>query len=121
MNSLLLLIACAFVVDACSAQTSTRDVSNEQAAQLISSKPELQIVDVRQKWEVEQGMIPNALHIDISKPDFEANIAKLDKSKPVLVYCAAGGRSQSAEEYLIESGFTEVYDLSGGYENWPKK
>jgi rhodanese-related sulfurtransferase len=42
----------------------------------------------------------------------------LDKNKPVLVYCAAGGRSASAAKDLKKAGFKKVYDLEGGYDAW---
>lgn len=48
----------------------------------------------------------------------ETSIGTLDKSKPVLLYCASGRRSAAAREYLIEQGFTDVVDLQGGIRAW---
>ena len=108
---------------ACHAQESAHsgifdDVSNEQAKELMAAKADLQIVDVRQNAEVARGMIEGAVQMDISKPAFAEQIKSLDKTKPVLVYCAAGGRSKTAQEILQENGFTEVYNLKNGYERW---
>ena len=94
------------------------DVSNAQAKELMSNVADLQIIDVRTDGEVSQGIIEGAVQYDISKPSFEKDLEKLDKSKPVLVYCAAGGRSKTAQNIMKEKGFTEVHNLSGGYSHW---
>lgn len=110
-------------ISSCSGQNSGnsdnfKDVSNEEAKALMDSVADLQIIDVRQNAEVAGGMIEGAVQMDISKPDFNQKINTLDKSKPVLVYCAAGGRSKTAQEIMQENGFQKVYNLSNGYEGW---
>ena len=45
----------------------------------------------------------------------------LDKDIVTLVYCKSGGRSGKAAKIMIELGFRIVYDLKGGYSNWPYK
>lgn len=94
------------------------DVNNEEAKELMATTPDLQIIDVRQNAEVAEGMIKGAVQMDISKPKFAEQIETLDKNKPVLVYCAAGGRSKTAQEIMEENGFTKVYNLKHGYEKW---
>lgn len=113
------------ILYSCSAQTTSSndkytDVSNEEAKALIASTPDLQIIDVRQNGEVALGMIDGAVQMDISKPAFDAQIATLDKTKPVLVYCASGGRSKTAQEAMQEQGFQEVHNLRNGYQGWKK-
>ncbi len=46
--------------------------------------------------------------------DFKQQVEKLDKNKPVFVYCAVGGRSAKASQILKESGFKVIYNLQGG-------
>lgn len=46
---------------------------------------------------------------------------KLDKEKPVYIYCRSGGRSGKAAKQLADEGFTEIYDLDGGILEWNKK
>ncbi len=79
-----------------------------------------QIVDVRTPQEFGSGHLDGALNMDISAPKFAENIARLDKNKPVYVYCAVGGRSASASNYLVKQGFAKVYDLSGGISAWQR-
>ncbi|MEZ4900830.1 MAG: rhodanese-like domain-containing protein [Spirosomataceae bacterium] len=45
--------------------------------------------------------------------DFKQQVEKLDKNKPVFVYCAAGGRSTKASQILKEAGFKTIYNLQG--------
>lgn len=124
MRTLALLLL-TIITASCTAQSAGEkgldpyaDVSNEEAKALIDSLPDLQIIDVRQDAEVAEGMIPGAVQMDISKPAFDEQIATLDKEKPVLVYCAAGGRSKTAQEVMQEMGFKQVYNLKRGYGRW---
>ena len=78
------------------------------------------ILDVRTREEIiSEGYIQGAsLFIDFTKPDFEEQLGKLDKSKNYLVYCKSGGRSSSATEIMAQKGFKAVYNLEGGISNW---
>lgn len=76
------------------------------------------IIDVRTAKETAKGMLPNAIHLDYYKSDFKAQIAKLDKNKPTFLYCQSGGRSGQAMKIFKEMGFSELYDLEGGYGAW---
>lgn len=82
---------------------------------------DIQLIDVRTPGEVSGGKIENAQNIDFNGPDFKEQLEKLDKDKRTLVYCAAGGRSGKAAQMMQDMGFREVYDLQGGYGNWPYK
>ncbi len=84
----------------------------------INAPGNKQIVDVRTAEEVSGGFIPGAQNIDIYDPNFAQAIEKLDKKVPVYVYCKAGGRSATAAEQFRKAGFTEVYDLKGGFMGW---
>jgi rhodanese-related sulfurtransferase len=87
--------------------------------QLKESKDPI-LVDVRTPGEFAQGHLANAVLIDIYSDDFKSRVGKLDKSKPVFVYCKAGSRSGSAVEVFTEMGFKEIYDLSGGITAWQR-
>jgi rhodanese-related sulfurtransferase len=80
---------------------------------------EVYILDVRTPAEVDKGRIEGAENLDIFNwEDFTLGVEKLEKSEPVLVYCKVGGRSAKAAKYLVENGFTKVYDLNGGILAW---
>ncbi|MDQ3049722.1 MAG: rhodanese-like domain-containing protein [Bacteroidota bacterium] len=105
-----------------SAQTKqvAKEVEAKEFIALMKAKPGL-VLDVRTKNEVAKGAIPNSVNYDIFEDNFEAEINKLDKSKPVYVYCASGGRSGEAMEMMKKNGFLEVYNLDGGYGTWKKE
>ncbi len=77
------------------------------------------LVDVRTPAEFKSGHIEGAVNIDWSASDYETSFAKLDPKEPVLVYCAMGGRSDQAKEYLVGKGFT-VIQLVDGISGWKK-
>ena len=82
------------------------------------AQPDVQLVDVRTPEEFAEGHLENAINIDITADDFDTKIAALDKEKPVMVYCKAGGRSAKASSRLNELGFKNISDLEGGIINW---
>ena len=82
----------------------------------------IQLVDLRTPGELRQtGRIKGATHIDFSSPDFQSKITTLDKNKPVIVYCAVGGRSSRAAAQMVRMGFKKVYDYGGGMMDWTAK
>lgn len=79
----------------------------------------VQLVDVRTPREYRGGHIKNALNIDFfDAAGFAKAFQKLDKEKPVYIYCRSGSRSRKAARKLIEMGFSKIYDLKGGYLRW---
>ena len=79
---------------------------------------EVQLVDVRTPNEYKSGHIKNAQNIDFYSPSFANQFEKIDKEKPVYVYCRSGMRSAQASKKLVAMGFKEIYDLKGGFLNW---
>ena len=80
-----------------------------------------QILDVRTPGEFANGHLPNAQNLNVQDTDFDAGAAKFDKTKPVFVYCLSGGRSKTAGAKLRDMGYTNVYELQGGYLKWTTK
>lgn len=86
--------------------------------ELMDKTPNKTILDVRTNGEVAQGVLPQATQIDYNGGSFETQLEKLDKNKPVFIYCAVGGRSGSACSILSKKGFKQVYNLEGGINAW---
>ncbi len=83
------------------------------------SNNEVQLVDVRTPREFKNGHIARSINIDFSQKNvFKMSFQKLDKDKPVYLYCRSGGRSQMAARKLVGMGFTKIYDLKGGFLAW---
>lgn len=111
------IAACSSSSNNVNAQVINKKVEKAEFSKLMK-KSGVQLIDVRTSREFSNGFIADAKNIDYNGDSFEKKIKKLDKNKPVLVYCAAGGRSENAAELLKEWGFKEVYDLIGGYNGW---
>jgi rhodanese-related sulfurtransferase len=79
------------------------------------------ILDVRTPQETAQGVIEGALELNVNSPDFVQRIAELDKDKTYLVYCRSGRRSVTACNIMAEQGFTDLYNLLGGYLAWQRQ
>lgn len=77
-----------------------------------------QLIDVRTSLEFKSGHIKNAKNIDFFSRSFNEECHKFNKQKPIYVYCRSGARSHKAAKKLAELGFTEIYDLKGGFLNW---
>jgi len=87
----------------------------------IESTTDLIVVDVRTPAEYNDGHIEGAQLINWNDSQFENQINQLDKSKPIVVYCAVGGRSGKAYARLKTLGFKEVFDMKGGFDAWRKE
>lgn len=85
-----------------------------------STKQGLTIVDVRTPEEFSLGAVPNAINISVTSISFPFEISKLDKEKPVMVYCKSGPRSARAALAMKALGFSTIYELDGGYRAWQK-
>ena len=114
LTTLLLLIpAFAFAED------KAKHVQADEAAKIIA-EGKVAIIDVRTADEFKDGHIKGAKNIDIMAADFEARIAKLDKTQLTLVHCQAGGRSTRALPTFEKLGFTNVIHLDEGFGGWEK-
>ena len=77
------------------------------------------VLDVRTQDEIDLGVIPGSIHIDIYKGQgFIDEVNELDKAKNYYVYCKAGGRSAQACEVMNQLGFQNTYNLLGGFSEW---
>jgi len=104
-----------------SGQSTPSDNSSVSAAEFskkIAELPDAPLIDVRTPGEFSQSHLKNAVNYDISTGEFANQIASLDKSKPVLIYCLSGSRSTYAVSYMKSQGFKEVYELNGGMMRW---
>lgn len=120
-NGLWFLIV--WMVTSCGTATTTTEqvyvrITSAELAEMLKKSDGLQLIDVRTPEELSFGRIKGARHMDFYASDFTTQLETLDKSLPVAVYCAVGGRSAKAVEKLKELGFMKVYDLTGGMRGW---
>lgn len=123
-----LIVAMMLPITGCSQNPSTTGGSELLQQQQILAPAEFQVaidngnavlVDVRTPQEYASGHIPGSINLDWTAPDYEQRFAGLDRERPVLVYCAIGGRSDQARAYLQEKGY-QVIELEDGIASWKK-
>ena len=98
--------------------TPVQSMDAKKARRFIEEKPHgsVTILDIRQPSEYQAGHIAGAKLIPL--PEIKDRKEEIDRDKPVLVYCAVGGRSRVASQMLSGGDFKEVFNLSGGYKAW---
>lgn len=96
-----------------------RDINQTEWLELISNDKNAVIIDARTPKEWAEGIIENAILMDVLEPEsFEKNADELDKSKNYYVYCRSGKRSVRACQILEAKGHTQTYNLLGGWLAW---
>ncbi len=118
LNNIFTTLLFSTVIISCTAQTKTSLTADEFEKE-ITTKKDIQILDVRTPGEFFSGHIKNAMQADWNnKAEFERRLAFVDKNKPVYVYCLGGGRSAAAADKMRNAGYKNVYELSGGTNAW---
>jgi rhodanese-related sulfurtransferase len=98
-----------------------KNVSPTEAATLIENNAgnmDFVILDVRTPGEYVTGHIENSFNIDFEAAAFRDDVKALDTDKTYLVYCRSGRRSAEASAAMIELGFTDVTNMTGGISEW---
>lgn len=83
-------------------------------------KGDVILLDVRTINEFKQGHLKGAINIDWYKRTFETKVAELDKEKTILIYCRSGNRTGKTKYFMIGMGFTKVYNLEYGINDWAR-
>ena len=95
------------------------DLTQEEWSEQLANDNNAVVLDVRTDEEIAEGMIPNAIHVDIYKgQEFISELEGLDKNKNYYVYCRSGNRSGQACRIMDELGFKNTYNLDGGMLEW---
>ena len=95
------------------------DLSQETWSFNLQNDKNAVVLDVRTVDEFADGIIPNAINIDIFKGQgFIYKLEELDKSNNFYVYCKAGSRSAQACNIMNQLGFNNTFNLVGGIMQW---
>ena len=98
------------------AKSEIVEVDTDEAASRIDDGA--LVLDVREPDEYDEGALPGAIHIPRGHLEAQVEGRLLDKSAPVVVYCAGGVRSAFAAKTLAELGYTDVFSMAGGFGRW---
>ena len=69
------------------------------------------LIDVRSPIEFNMGALDGAINMPIS--NFQSLMDEIDDTKPVLLYCRTGARSEAVKNYLVQLGFAQVHNIGG--------
>ncbi|MCF7673882.1 MAG: thioredoxin fold domain-containing protein [Akkermansiaceae bacterium] len=117
MKSIIRLLASILVISSC-ATARTESVAVAEFERKLA-EPKVQLLDVRTAREYERGHLKSSLQANwLDQKEFAERTQHLDKSVPVLVYCASGGRSAAAMKWLETQRFENVINLKGGISGW---
>jgi phage shock protein E len=117
MKKLIAVLATStFLLTGCGSEAST----NLGAPDFQAKTQEAGVItlDVRTPGEFVAGHLVNAINIDVEGMQFDSEISKLDKNASYAVYCRSGRRSQVAIDRMRNAGFTNLFNLNAGVQEW---
>jgi len=88
------------------------DIDPGRVAELAGT---IQLVDVREDYEWDEGRIEGARHISLG--EVAAAAESIDRDRPVVFYCRTGARSGMATQAFRKAGY-DAYNMAGGLERW---
>jgi rhodanese-related sulfurtransferase len=121
MKKLIPIILSSLFLTACTSggasAGSYRQISMDEAAEIMKKESGYIILDVRRPDEFAEGHIPGAINIPNETIGTEELKKLPDKAQLILVYCRSGRRSKEASEKLVKLGYTNVVEF-GGILDW---
>ncbi len=101
------------------ARRAVEEISAEETHELLHRVPKaVTIIDIRNREEMALGSIKGAALIPAEELKAAANHLFPDKTKPLILYCAAGNRSLLTALALKRTGYVDVKSLAGGMKAW---
>jgi len=119
--ALLLLAGCSAPAPAAaspSGSTGYRQISMDEAIEMMAEESGYVILDVRREDEFAQAHIPGAVNIPNESIGTEDIPGLPDKDQLIMVYCRSGNRSKQASAKLAALGYSNVVEF-GGIIDWP--
>lgn len=116
-------IVALFLISSCggdSANIPFQNITVFEASTIIQTQ-NIILLDVRTQSEFNQRHIAGAILIDYYQSTFKDDLNTLDKQKTYVIYCRTGRRSSAAMIIMQTLGFTKVYNVLGGIEEWEKQ
>lgn len=95
-----------------------KEITPRELAKHIENGQPIRLIDVRQVWESQLAKLPDSLLIPLNDLPTRASEIAIDPNLLTVVYCHHGVRSQSAAEYLLRLGHTNIRSLGGGIDAW---
>ena len=126
-NTILFFAAILFLLTGCASRgqvmdgdgmlNSYKQISQEQAKEMIEKDDGHVVVDVRRQDEYDAGHIPGAILIPNESINKDQPEELPDLDQIILVYCRSGNRSKQAAQKLFDMGYRNIYEF-GGITDW---
>ena len=126
-NTILFFAAILFLLTGCASRgqvmdgdgmlNSYKQISQEQAKEMMEKDDGHVVVDVRRQDEYDAGHIPGAILIPNESINKDQPEELQDLNQIILVYCRSGNRSKQAAQKLFDMGYTNIYEF-GGITDW---
>ena len=97
-----------------------KEVSIDEAEDLLHAVVPPILIDVRDADEFETGHLPKAKHISKGWIEAKINTVTIDKNTPIILYCGGGNRSALAAFNLHKMGYKYVMSMAGGFKAWKR-
>lgn len=91
-------------------------ITPEDLNEIIDGNKDYEIIDVRSNADFNEGHIENAINIPVES--IRDQLSTINKDKKIVLYCITGENAYIAQDILLNNGFKDVYNLSGGLENY---
>ena len=99
-------------------QSLFKTVTPQEAKNLIESRQDMLLIDVRGQDELSEGYIEGSTLMPLWA--IIKGTQRPPQNKPILLICAVGGRSLALGKLMSKNGWNEVYSLKGGISAWKK-
>ena len=93
-----------------------QEISVQSLNKKINNKEKFSLIDVRENQELKISKIEESIHIPMNT--IVDNMSKIDFSIPIIIMCKSGGRSAQVCQYLMDQGYSNIYNLKGGIISW---
>jgi sulfur-carrier protein adenylyltransferase/sulfurtransferase len=100
------------------AKSQIREITVHDVQDKFNPENGFTLLDVREDDEWQQGHLDKAVFLPRGFLEVKADKVLADKSQPIVVYCAGGVRSALATKTLQDLGYTDVYSMRGGFNEW---
>lgn len=92
------------------------EISVEELKRRLDAGEKLQVLDVREPWEIAIVALPGSTRIPLQQ--LPGRVKELRAGEPIVAMCKSGGRSRRAAQFLQSAGFQDVANLTGGIDAW---
>lgn len=97
-------------------------ISPAELKQWLDERRDITLLDTRNDYEVEAGTFSGAVNLHLNDfCEFAKTTNKIQRDKPVVMFCTGGIRCEKAALHLLNEGFSDVYQLDGGILNYFEK